>query len=542
VFAGGFTLEAASAVIASDEMTPYGIVNHVVNLVAKSLVATEAGSPDTRYRLLETTRAYALEKLSESGERGDVARRHAAYFQDLLERAETETGEETSSVTAWAIAYGRDIGDVRAALDWAFSPAGDAAIGVALTVAAVPLWTRWSLMEECRRRTEEALRLAPLDKRREMQLLAGLAPALLATRGPRPDITAAWASVLKIAESVNDSEHRLRALWGLYIDRYMHGDFRAALGFAERFRQLATDAADTASLLVCDRMIGTALHALGDLGGARTHIEYMLDNYVAPSRRLHLHVPYDQRVLARCWHSQILWQQGAADQAVQIARSNVVDARAIEHLFSLRFALVNACSIELLTGDLAAASGLAQMLFDNIWNVWGRCFSAVLLIRRGEVASGAERLQAALTELPAGAFLIYYNTFVAELARAQGLAGQVAQGLATLEAALARAVHNEELWYMAEFLRVQGELTLLQDPPNATPAAEALFRKSIDWASRQGALSWELRAATSLARLYRTHARSNEARAVLAPVYRRFSEGFATADLREAKALLDKLP
>src|SRR5207244_6994856 len=127
------------------------------------------------------------------------------------------------------------------------------------------------------------------------------------------------------------------------------------------------------------------------------------------------------------------------------------------------------------------------------------------------------------------------------MAEAWGRAGQIADGLAAIEEAISRAERTEERYTMAELMRVKGELLLLQGAPGAAAAAEDHFRQSLDWARRQGALSWELRAATSLARLLGHQDRIAEARDLLAPIYERFTEGFGTADLREAKRLLGAL-
>ncbi|HWO85403.1 MAG TPA: winged helix-turn-helix domain-containing protein, partial [Stellaceae bacterium] len=155
IFAGGFTLQAASTIAAIDEITGSDIVDCAANLVAKSLVAADLRGAKGWYRLLETTRAYALEKLTQSGEFEQVARRHAEYCRDLFERAEVEL--QTRPASEWLAAYGRRIDNLRAALDWAFSPTGDVAVGVALTIAAVPLWVQLSLVQECRARVERAL-------------------------------------------------------------------------------------------------------------------------------------------------------------------------------------------------------------------------------------------------------------------------------------------------------------------------------------------------------------------------------------------------
>jgi predicted ATPase len=137
--------------------------------------------------------------------------------------------------------------------------------------------------------------------------------------------------------------------------------------------------------------------------------------------------------------------------------------------------------------------------------------------------------------------LFDYTFLTAELASALGRAGEAAPGLAAIEAALALSERNAESWCVAELLRIKGELLLLQAEEGAAAAGEDCFRQALDCARRQGTLSWELRAAASLARLRRDQGRSAEAAALLQSVYDRFSEGFDTADLKEAKALLNEL-
>ena len=176
VFSGSFAIEAIDALTSHVEIPARDSINHVANLVAKSLVIADTVGAAAHYRLLETMRFYALEKLTESGELKALARRHAEYYLSVFERAEAEW--KALPTTEWLATYGRQIDNLRAALDWAFSPNGDATIGVALTTAAVPLWMHLSLMEECRARVERALAgLEPgpdRDTRREERLLAAL--------------------------------------------------------------------------------------------------------------------------------------------------------------------------------------------------------------------------------------------------------------------------------------------------------------------------------------------------------------------------------
>src|ERR1700737_4357135 len=409
IFAGGFTLQAASTIAAIDEIDGSDIVDCAANLVAKSLVAADLGGATGWYRLLETTRAYALEKLTQSGEFEQVARRHAEYCRDLFERAEVEL--ETRPAAEWLAAYGRRIDNLRAALDWAFSPTGDAAVGVALTTAAVPLWAQLSLVQEFRARVERALAsLAPeagRSARQEMQLYAALGGALLLSKGPMPETEAVWAKALVIAESLGDTEYQLRALLCLWSCRLNRGECRVALTLAQRFYSLAQDRDDPADLPIGDRVIGVSLHFWGDQTNARRHIERMLDGYAAPVQRSPLvRFQFDQRVVARVALARILWLQGFPDQAWRNAQSTVDDARALDHAVSLCFALCEAaCPVALFTGDLAAAESYVAMLLDRsaahalpVWRAGGGRLHGALLIRNGDFDSGLRLLRTALAQ------------------------------------------------------------------------------------------------------------------------------------------------
>jgi predicted ATPase len=548
VFAGDFTAEAASLVAAGGEIAVSEVVHSLANLVTKSLVTLEVGSEIALYRLHETTRAYAIEKLAESGEFEQVARRHANYYRDLFDRAEMEL--ETLPAPAWLAGYGRQIGQVRAALDWAFSPTGAAEVGVALTVAAVPLWVHLSLMEECRSRVERALSgpAESRDARRNMQLNTALGAALFVMKGSSPEMLAAFTSAFEIAESLDDADYRLRALWGLFIDRITSSSYRAALAVAEKFCTYAAKTTDPADGPIGDRLVGLALLTLGDQEGAPRHFERMLGHYVA--RRSHIiRFDYDQRLLAHSHRSLILWPQGFADQAMRSLECHVVDPRASDHPVSLAAALLqSACPVALFVGDLTLAERYVKAHMDlsarhalELWNVAGRCFEGVLLVKRGEIGTGLELLRTAFSRIPQNAFILLYTLFLAEIADALGRDGQAAEGLLAIDEALARSGHNEERWCVAELLRIKGELILREGAPQAAAAAEEHFLRSLDWARRQGALSWELRTATSLARLQQDQGRAAEARSLLQSMYDRFSEGFETADLKTAKAHLDSM-
>ena len=552
VMAGSFSLHAAASIAVGPELADGDVVECMANLVSKSLIAVDLGGAVTSYRLLETTRAYAGEKLAESGEVERCARRHAEYHRDLFERAHAEWHARPTA--EWLATYGPALDDLRAALDWAFASGGDAALGVALTIAAVPLWFQRSLLGECLTRVERALSTLAAtpghDARAEMQLQAALGWSLMGTTGPERETGAAWAAALRLAEGLEDTDHQLRALWGLWCSHLYNGRPRQGLQLAKRFRAVATKASDPADPLIGDRLMGVALHFLGEQALARDYTERMLERYVAPPNRSDVvRFQFDQRVVARLTLSRILWLQGFADQAMRTVERGIDDALAIQHAQSLCNLLAQAaCPLAIAIGDVAAADRYTAMLVHHaarhgadVWQTYGRCFKGMLLIKRDELDVGVPMLTAAIDELRRARYVQYDTAFLAALAEGFTGAGQAARGLAVADEALAQLDTSEERWIIAELLRLKGELVLLHDAPNANAVAEDHFQQSLEWAGRQRALAWELRTTMSLARLRHRQRKTSEARKLLAAVYERFTEGFDTTDLVAAKALLKTL-
>jgi predicted ATPase/DNA-binding winged helix-turn-helix (wHTH) protein len=552
VFAGVFTLDAATAVAAGVDIPGADVVDAVANLVGKSLLSTDVGGAIVRYRLLETTRAYAREKLIESVEFDHVARRHAEYYRNLFQRAAADF--ETRPTAEWLAAYRPHLDDVRLALDWAFSPSGDAGVAVALTAAAIPLWAHVSLVTDCRGRAEQAIaclgRQVPTDPRRDMQLYLALGYAYLHTVGGGQEMNAALTKALELAEIMNDTRCRLGATYGLYVYRLTTGDYRGALTLGEQFVAAET-AADRPDVATSGRLIGLVLHILGDQPGARRHLEPLVGLRFPTARTSHINPLYqfDQRIVIDSTYARVLWAQGFSDQATRLTESLVDYARSKDHvLLFLHTLILGACPIVLLVGDLTTAGHHVRLAIDlaarhalGIWKAWAECYEGILLIKRGDQRAGSDLLQSALEGLPAPIFDHLMSLFLAELAVGLGGSGLIAEGLVVVDKALARAEQTEARWYHAELLRTKGELLLLERVPTAVETAEACFQQALDMARRQGALSWELRAATSLARLWREQQRVSQARKLLAPVYRRFTEGFGTVDLVAAKALLTSM-
>ena len=287
--------------------------------------------------------------------------------------------------------HGRQVDNIRAAIEWAFSSSGDGALGVALTVAAVPFLMRLLLIDECAVSIERVLTgdraSHARTRRQEMKLFVGLATALLHTRSSSAMI-AAWRSAYEIATELDDPKYRLRTLWGLWINRYISGDLMGALDTAKEFATLAPGNTPQADLLVGERMLALTLHIIGDHGNALRHIDHMLEHYLAPTDGSHLErYQFDQKVTARSHKSMILWVQGLPEQAIRLVRYNVAQADTIEHQLSVFYALVFACPVSLLVGDYGLARHLIQRVLEisvtSAWTTWAECFRGVLLIEEG---------------------------------------------------------------------------------------------------------------------------------------------------------------
>jgi predicted ATPase len=336
----------------------------------------------------------------------------------------------------------------------------------------------------------------------------------------------------------------LRAIWGLFAGSFNSGDFRAALDFAERFCQVAPDAAGR---LIGERLVGTALHMLGDQKNARRHTEHMLAGYTAPATSSHIiRFQNDQVIAARRVLAPILWLQGYPDQAMRMVQDAVTDALSLGHALTLCNLLARAaCPLAFLTGDLSAANRFTTILVEqaeryslDVWSKYGHCFEGLLLTREGNFEDGLRRMRDPGNDLRQVGFLQCYTPYLGLFAEALAAAGQVASGFAAIDEALGRAKITEERWCLAELLRIKGELLLKNTDGDYSAAAEECFHDALKVAREQGVLSWELRAASSLSCMWLAQGRRDAARNLLGPVYDRFTEGFATADLSAAKALL----
>jgi predicted ATPase/DNA-binding winged helix-turn-helix (wHTH) protein len=551
IFTGGFTVAAAVAVAMDAATAGANAIDRLADLVAKSLVVADASGIRPRFRLLDTTRAYAIAKLDESGERERIARRHAEYYRDLFVRAEGEVPARPPG--EWLAEYAQEIDNLRAALNWAFSPDSDESIGVLLTATAVSLWRRLSLLEECRSRAKQALDALATARNQDPYAKMKLYAALGAFTTELTEMGAAFTNAFAIAERLGDPEYQLRALGGLYFFHAASGRFRAAQPFAQKLLDLAASRSDLNAQLFGEHIVGMAKHLLGDQISARRHLEQVLAHYAATyhgrdvvPRQDIIRFQISGHVSARVILARVLWLQGFSDQAVLTVEMSIEEAKATGHAVSLCYALASAaCPIALWVGNLSTAAHYTGMLVDSsrehdlpLWSACGSWFQQAVVLMGGDIVAGAQLLDTSVDTVVQSNLGFRSINGLTLLAEALGRAGRIAEGLALVEAGIEQFEAN---CITPELVRLKGELSLLHGRPGAAGSAEIHFRQALDRAHEHGALSWELRAATSLARLLLNQGRTADSTTCLQPVYDRFTEGFDTADLIAARQLLDEL-
>ncbi|MET0291581.1 MAG: hypothetical protein ABW136_04395, partial [Steroidobacteraceae bacterium] len=524
VFSGAFTAESAAAVCGAMDLPKDRVFDVLMSLVEKSLLIADTNDSALRFRLLHVTRAFATRELVVAGEAAATQRRHAEHHRDLL----LEVGDwDRMSGAAWHRQHRGSTEDVHAALQWAFGPSGDQALAARLLVAALPLGFHFA-MHDFETRASTALRVLQSQPERDVlaELRVRTARMILSFQSGVSDefLKAEMKETVALAERTELPRHRLETYSARAILSLELVDYVGAIQGFEVLQALAKEMDDAYASLVADRIGAQVFHWVGDQHNARIRAERVLRHPVSTIPLTYRQSPIDRGVAMRVVLARATWLEGRPDVARDIALEAVAlaaDDAPISLCQSLAFA---ACPIALWRGDLAEAAVFIERLIDisrrhdfRRWYRLGLCFRQSLpatSIVDGEAASPIGSLQRDLL-----------GTLDPEWAD---------------ETTLARAELGQAGWCNAELIRVAGERVLSRGDSVAAVAAEMRFETALRYARDQNALAWELRAATSLARLQRGREMHAAAREVLEPVHARFKEGFETNDLRAAAALLGR--
>jgi predicted ATPase/DNA-binding winged helix-turn-helix (wHTH) protein len=545
IFAGDFTLAAASAVASGEGTAGTQALECMIDLVTKSLVAGDHTPGERYFRLLATTRAYAFEKLEESGDLEAVSRRHAEYYLRLFRDAERQW--ETGNAAEWAATYGRHVGNLRAALSWCFSSTGDAAMGVALAAASAQLWLELSMLVECCAWTGKALESLDAgvrETRTEMVLQCAFGYALMFTKGLGEQARVALQRADQLAERLGDIDYRMRALAGLASSCHRLEDFEDGVRIGLTAQQVARDSNDPFAQSTADWILGVSHLFLGHFDEALETAGRTRRLTAAPAvRRAHMvRLGRDGYISASCTVAQVLCMKGLLDQSAELAREVRAEAQRDDHPLSLCLALAwCGCQIPLWLGDVETAAHCVAVLKDQSlrhdltsYSAFAIGFEGQLCAEQGDLNS-AERLLRSCLERLRLSRSGFYPAFSSTLAEILVRAGRGRESREIATEAADRAEKRHHFWLLPEALRIRGEALLAN---GLVEAADASLRRSLELARRQGALFWELRSTISLARSLVVPSSGDAARDLLRRVCDRFTEGFETADLRAARQLL----
>jgi predicted ATPase len=325
----------------------------------------------------------------------------------------------------------------------------------------------------------------------------------------------------------------------------LNGD--VACDLAAQFLALAEKRRAAVPLMIGHRLMGASLLCTGALAEGRAHLDQGIAHYNAIEHRsLATRFGQDNRVASLSFRSFILWLQGFPDAALADTNRALGDAREIDQAATLMFALFYAGWSHIHCGDYTAASAelsevvtLADEKGASFWKTLGRTVQGWLFALTGRAPDAVQMITFGINALRSTGVTVWMPMYLACLARAYAELDQFEEAWRCIREAMATIEASKEKWCQAEVNRMAGELALSREPDAAS--AEAYFERALALAREQQAKSWELRAAMSMARLWRDQRKRQEAYKLLAPVFSWFTEGFDTLDLKEAKALLDEL-
>jgi predicted ATPase/DNA-binding winged helix-turn-helix (wHTH) protein len=495
IFAGSFTVTSAEFLIGANQETTTSAL--VASLVSKSLVAVERHESSSRFRLLESLRAFLLEKLTLDGDLHRLADRHAELFRMRLAQAARDW--RFLPPDRWAQQYEDDINDVRAALDWTFSETGDPLPAADLLCSSLPFWMQLSRLDECGERVELALkRLTEFDRlsdRQEMQLSAALGASTAWVDGPTPKAERAWSRSLTIAQKVNDNDHLLQACYGLWLYHLRCGNYRDSHKNAQAMFETALACEDSAARYAAQRIRGVSLHFLGQHGQAAVELDDLQTTMECNDSPTPFRFGVDQKIAALSFRCRVLSVQGEYDAALVMATKAVDQASCLGHISTHCCALLEgACTVAAFArnaGVLEEFASKAWAIADQsnlgFWRTYAKAFLALSRSWQKRDILSLDLLGAAISSLRHVNLHPSYTIMPLALAEMQMEQREV-KAVPWLQS----IAPESEYWATPEYLRLQAKLA-------TDTHKDALLSQAIKIAKNTGSLLWLERLGEELA-------------------------------------------
>ncbi|NYH14931.1 ATP-binding protein [Paraburkholderia bryophila] len=563
IFGGSFTFEAMCAVTCDSEHSVANAISAITELVAKSLVNVEFDGPVAKYRLSESTRAYALEKLVAEGELQIITSRNARYLSSYFQ-AQTDESQRHHATNPQE--RQQTLEDARVACDWAFSPNGDARVGVELASNLVGALLDAGLIEECCTRATQAmdaldaLPAGTVDTASDMRVRAALASALPYVCGPVSKAAQLWRDVLARAAATGDQAFQAHALWGLWNTMLSLGNINESINVAQQFQQLAVQHGTPWQKILADQIGAISQHCHGRHALAKAGLENVAQRIVQMRRDAQSAGCFavDPAVYCNGTLGRIAWLQGDPDAATALI-DTVVDTIRPDTLEPSLTHVLGATVIPfaLMSGDLARGSRYIDIMrsqaalhgFTN-WLDYCDCLAACHDILEGRAGQALAVLDTRLDALMSRGFRRLITPFIVAYAEALIEQGRIPEATTRLNDARDFCRSNGELFFLPEVWRAFGLAAQAEAAQHAKASeayevkiasASACFSEARQLAREQGAKMWELRASTAMARLLDAQDRTEEAIGLLAPLVAELQRAAGTSDAKAAQALLGKL-
>jgi DNA-binding winged helix-turn-helix (wHTH) protein/predicted ATPase len=493
---------------------------------------------------------------------------HGLYQQVLYERlGAARRARLHHRIGEWAAgAFGARVKDLAAELAMHFERGQDSPRAIEYLTQAADNAMRRQAPHEAVALLDRSLTLlkhlpdSPGRAEHELALHVAAGVPLLMTKGyAAEEVQRTYARARELCRQIGESPQLLPALAGLFRFYFVRADFQTARSIGEQILRLAEQTEDRTVFLVAHSLLGPPFLSLGEFAPGREHLEKGIALYDPRQHRFMASLYGDDPgVTCYCFAAMCLWFLGYPDQALAKVQQAVTVARETGSHYCETFALDFVTWIHVLRRDepaaLASADALMRIAPEQGFQFLladSRVLRGWILAAQGMEAEGLQQVQAAIADYEATGAVMSGPAHLVLLAKVYGKAGKGEKALAALAAAGAAMGRTGERTYEAEMHRLRGELTLSKQPrtgrnarkaaTDASAEAEACFRQAVEVARRQRAKSLELRAAMSLGRLWEQQGKRKQARDMLGDVYAWFSEGFESADLRDARALLAAL-
>ncbi|MET4091064.1 putative ATPase/DNA-binding winged helix-turn-helix (wHTH) protein [Bradyrhizobium sp. S3.5.5] len=547
-FVGHFTLDGARSVAGEPGVGAEEIFDAVAGLVEKSLIATRIDAAQAQYRLLDTTRAYALEKLEEHAEVDMALGRHAEYLAGHLETLrEALSGLPGAERVA---AYSDQLSNVRAALEWSFGPQGDAEIATRLAAVSTQVFLELSLLIECQawaQRAMASLGNPHRDSHRAMEISASIPLAMMHTEGNDQRVRTAFVKALEIAIERGDLRYELRILSGLFTYSHWTMDIRGATDIAVRSKKLALRTGDHDDMALAEAMLAASEHLLGNHLAAQLHCESGLRHLASgPRSRTELYLFHYTSFLLVGMARSLLYR-GLLDQSLDYARrareegqrsgNPATFCRSVALVLPVFLAMADLKQSDQYIGELSELSAARSLMPYR--SIAAGLKGQWLLLQDNRIEA-IQLLKRALEELHVQRHEMLNMDFTCDLAAALVDLGENDEALTLTVDAIAQQQRAGKLLHMPALFRMKGLILASRSAEDHSGAEESLL-SAIDWAKRQSATLFELRAATDLAGLLRKQGRAPEAYEYLNASLDRMPAGISFPARTRAVQMLSQL-